>query len=207
MGRRDKHRHGRLRAPDRRRGPAYWARPGPAGGRGSSRDRRTGLEFRRQRHRRRRSRTRRIPDRRPLPPLRLDLRGHGSGTKRQLCGRPVLGVAPDLRRGRARGALRLQHRLPHRHRDDHQLGWWRDAGLCGLGDGALCPAHRNRPGRRYARSGRDERQREPAPERRIGHIGQSGPSLPTTQQQTQAQAAAAQPPLKGDFYADGDDAE
>jgi hypothetical protein len=33
------------------------------------------------------------------------------------------------------------------------------------------------------------------------------PSLPTTQQQTQAQASAAQPPLKGDFYADGDDAE
>jgi hypothetical protein len=33
------------------------------------------------------------------------------------------------------------------------------------------------------------------------------PSLPTTQQQTQAQAAAAQAPLKGDFYADGDDAE
>jgi hypothetical protein len=33
------------------------------------------------------------------------------------------------------------------------------------------------------------------------------PSLPTTQQQTQAQQAAAQPPLKGDFYADGDDAE
>ena len=33
------------------------------------------------------------------------------------------------------------------------------------------------------------------------------PALPTTQQQTQAQASAAQPPLKGDFYADGDDAE
>jgi hypothetical protein len=33
------------------------------------------------------------------------------------------------------------------------------------------------------------------------------PSLPTTQQQTQAQASAAQAPLKGDFYADGDDAE
>jgi hypothetical protein len=33
------------------------------------------------------------------------------------------------------------------------------------------------------------------------------PSLPTTQQETQAQQAAAQPPLKGDFYADGDDAE
>jgi hypothetical protein len=33
------------------------------------------------------------------------------------------------------------------------------------------------------------------------------PALPTTQQQTQAQQAAAQPPLKGDFYADGDDAE
>jgi len=32
------------------------------------------------------------------------------------------------------------------------------------------------------------------------------PTLPTTQQQTQAQAAAALPPLKGDFYADGDDA-
>jgi hypothetical protein len=31
------------------------------------------------------------------------------------------------------------------------------------------------------------------------------PSLPTTQQQTQAQASAAQPPLKGDFYADGDE--
>jgi hypothetical protein len=33
------------------------------------------------------------------------------------------------------------------------------------------------------------------------------PSLPTTQQQTQAQQAAAQAPLKQDFYADGDDAE
>jgi hypothetical protein len=33
------------------------------------------------------------------------------------------------------------------------------------------------------------------------------PSLPTTQQQTQAQQSAAQPALKGDFYADGDDAE
>jgi hypothetical protein len=33
------------------------------------------------------------------------------------------------------------------------------------------------------------------------------PSLPTTQQQTQAQQSAAQPPLKQDFYADGDDAE
>ena len=32
------------------------------------------------------------------------------------------------------------------------------------------------------------------------------PTLPTTQQLTQAQQAAAQPPLKGDFYADGDDA-
>ena len=33
------------------------------------------------------------------------------------------------------------------------------------------------------------------------------PALPATQQQTQAQQAAAQPPLKQDFYADGDDAE
>jgi hypothetical protein len=33
------------------------------------------------------------------------------------------------------------------------------------------------------------------------------PSLPTTQQQNQAQQAAAQAPLKQDFYADGDDAE
>jgi hypothetical protein len=33
------------------------------------------------------------------------------------------------------------------------------------------------------------------------------PSLPTTQQQTQAQQSAAQAPLKQDFYADGDDAE
>jgi hypothetical protein len=33
------------------------------------------------------------------------------------------------------------------------------------------------------------------------------PSLPTTQQQTQAQQNAAQAPLKQDFYADGDDAE
>ncbi|HEY5339610.1 MAG TPA: transglycosylase SLT domain-containing protein [Candidatus Aquilonibacter sp.] len=33
------------------------------------------------------------------------------------------------------------------------------------------------------------------------------PALPTTQQQTQAQHAAAQQPLKQDFYADGDDAE
>ncbi len=33
------------------------------------------------------------------------------------------------------------------------------------------------------------------------------PTLPTTQQQTQAQQAAALPPLKQDFYADGDDGE
>jgi hypothetical protein len=33
------------------------------------------------------------------------------------------------------------------------------------------------------------------------------PSLPTTQQQTQAQQSAAQPALNEDFYADGDDAE
>jgi hypothetical protein len=33
------------------------------------------------------------------------------------------------------------------------------------------------------------------------------PTLPTTQQQTQAQAAAQQPPLRLDYYADGDDAE
>ncbi len=33
------------------------------------------------------------------------------------------------------------------------------------------------------------------------------PALPTTQQQSQAQQSAAQPPLKQDFYADGDDAE
>ena len=33
------------------------------------------------------------------------------------------------------------------------------------------------------------------------------PALPTTQQQTQARQAAAQAPLKQDFYADGDDAE
>jgi hypothetical protein len=33
------------------------------------------------------------------------------------------------------------------------------------------------------------------------------PALPTTQQQTQAQQSAAQPALKEDFYADGDDAE
>jgi len=32
-------------------------------------------------------------------------------------------------------------------------------------------------------------------------------NLPSAQQQTQAQQAAAQPPLKQDFYADGDDAE
>ncbi|MGA2395356.1 MAG: hypothetical protein ABSH03_18605 [Candidatus Lustribacter sp.] len=33
------------------------------------------------------------------------------------------------------------------------------------------------------------------------------PSLPSVQQQTQAQQAAAQPPLKLDYYADGDDGE
>ena len=33
------------------------------------------------------------------------------------------------------------------------------------------------------------------------------PALPTTQQQSQAQQSAALPPLKQDFYADGDDAE
>jgi hypothetical protein len=33
------------------------------------------------------------------------------------------------------------------------------------------------------------------------------PTLPTTQQQTQAQQSAAQPALKEDFYADGDDAD
>jgi len=33
------------------------------------------------------------------------------------------------------------------------------------------------------------------------------PALPTTQQQTQAQQSAAQPALREDFYADGDDAE
>ena len=33
------------------------------------------------------------------------------------------------------------------------------------------------------------------------------PTLPTTQQQTAAQQAAALPPLKQDFYADGDDGE
>lgn len=33
------------------------------------------------------------------------------------------------------------------------------------------------------------------------------PSLPSVQQQTQAQQSAAQPPLKLDFYADGDDGD
>ena len=36
--------------------------------------------------------------------------------------------------------------------------------------------------------------------------GMPAPTLPTTQQQTHAQQAAAQAPLKLDFYADGDDA-